>query len=74
MTDNSTVVLVEVKSQRSASLIDPIYKVSPAKQRKLHLLASIVAAKNPSRNVRIDAVTLYWDQEKPIITHYENIL
>lgn len=75
MADGETVVLVEVKTQTSGALIDPIYKISPAKQRKLGLLAAIISAKYPERNIRIDAVTLYWNQSgEPIITHYENIL
>ena len=75
MEDGETVVLVEVKAQTSAVLIDPVYKISPAKRRKLGLLAALISAKYPERNVRIDAVTLYWNQSgSPIITHYENIL
>jgi len=74
MSDQTTVVVIEVKSQTSNRLLDPIYKISPAKQRKLWLLASLVAARYPDRNIRIDAVTVYWEGGKPIITHYQNIL
>ena len=74
MADGETVVVVEVKTQTSGILIDPVYKISPAKQRKLSLLAAVISAKYPERNVRVDAVTLYWDRSgKPVITHYENI-
>ena len=70
------IVLVEVKTQKSASIIDPIYKIDPAKQRKLRQLAKIIAAKYPSQNVRIDAITVYWKQLEatPVITHLQNII
>ncbi len=74
--DGNIIVLVEVKTQMSASLLDPIYKITPAKQRKLHLLAQVIVARYPNQNIRIDAVTLYWKlgSEHPTITHYENII
>ena len=75
MRDGEAVVVVEVKTQTSGAVMDPIYKISPAKQRKLLLLASIIAAKYPERNIRLDAVTLYWNPAgEPVLTHYENIL
>ena len=74
--DGDIIVLVEVKTQTSAALLDPIYKITPAKQRKLRLLAQVIAARYPNRNIRIDAVTLYWKpgSEHPTITYYENII
>lgn len=73
MKDGATIVVVEVKTNRVTSAIDPIYKISPAKQRKLWQLARVIALKYPNRNIRIDAVTLYWSPE-PRLQHYENII
>jgi putative endonuclease len=73
MTDGLAVVVVEVKTHRKTGLIDPIYKIGLAKQRKLWQLASLIAVKYPGRNIRIDAVTLYYSPE-PRLTHYENII
>jgi len=74
--DGSVIALVEVKTQTKGELIDPIYKVNPAKQRKLQLLARAISTRYPESNIRLDAVTLYWKpgSERPTITHYENIL
>lgn len=73
---DGTIVIVEVKAQAKGELIDPIYKVNPAKQRKLSLLARLISARYPNSNIRLDAITLYWKpgSDLPIITHYENIL
>lgn len=73
MCDNLTIVIIEVKTLRMAGGIDPIYKISPAKQRKLWQLARLISAKYPERNIRIDAVTLYWSPE-PRLQHYKNII
>jgi len=76
MQDGEVIVLIEVKTQRSAKLLDPIYKISPAKQKKLWHLARVIAARYPNRNIRVDAVTLYWSQPEtsPHIIHRENII
>lgn len=73
MEAGDTLVLVEVKTHAKRGLIDPVYKIGPAKQRKLWQLAQLVAARHPGRNVRIDAVTLYWSPE-PRLRHYENVI
>lgn len=73
MQEGEVIVVVEVKTQRKGEVFDPLYKISPLKYRKLNLLAQIIAARYPNRNVRIDAVTLYWKQDKLQIHHYLNI-
>ncbi len=74
--NGEVIVVVEVKTQARAIFADPIYKINPTKQRKLRSLARVVAARYPDRNIRIDAVTVYWQKgrSEPIITHLENIL
>ena len=73
--DDQVVVVVEVKTQKTATYSDPVYKVDRAKQRKLHQLASLVAIQYSGRNVRVDVVTISWNQAgEPIITHLENVL
>ena len=74
--DGQTVVLVEVKTLRIARHFNPLEKIDWAKQKKLQLLSLIVSARYPERNVRVDAVTIYWltGINKPIINHLENIL
>ena len=74
--DGEVVVVVEVKTQTSAEYLNPVYKITPAKQRKLHLLALAISIRYPDRNIRIDVLTLHWltGQEKPQITHLENVL
>ena len=70
-----TVVVVEVKTQTSAQFLDPIFQITAAKQRKLRLLASAISTRYPDRNVRIDAVTVYWKGESdPVIRHLENMV
>ena len=76
MRDGTTIVLVEVKTQSISRNFNPIEKIDYAKQRKLHLLASIIAARYPDQDVRVDAVTVHYvaGQANPVITHLENIL
>ena len=73
--DGDCLVVVEVKTTTTAGTFNPVDKLDFAKRRKLSLLASQVAARYPDRNVRVDAVTLYWrhDQSVPVITHFETI-
>lgn len=73
--DGDSIVVVEVKSQEAATLADPIFKIDQAKQRKLKLLAQILVARYPDRPLRIDAVTVIWNQlPEPTISHLPNIL
>lgn len=74
--DGETIVLAEVKTLRIARHFNPLEKIDWAKQKKLRLLSQIVAARYPERNVRVDAVTVYWLSgiKKPMINHLENIL
>jgi putative endonuclease len=71
MRDGETIVVVEVKTQRSAG-IDPVFKIDARKRRKLWLLAEEVAAQYPGCNVRIDTVTVWWQGDEPRLRHYEN--
>lgn len=74
--DGETIVIVEVKNQRHKGSIDPIYRINQFKQQKLRLLARHVETKYPESNIRIDAITLYWEASCPLpqIQHYINIL
>jgi len=75
MQDESTIVVVEVKTLSQARGFDPIDQIDGAKQRKLQVLAQEVAARYPTYNVRIDAVTVYWENSsEPVVTHFENII
>lgn len=72
--DGQEIVVVEVKSSRRLGVIDPVYRIGPLKRRKLLFLAQAVTARYSDRNVRIDAVTLYWSRTgEPILTHYQDI-
>lgn len=75
MLDEEIMVVVEVKTIAKQGDFDPILKVNRQKQRKLLSLSNILAARYPNRNIRIDAVTLYWkhSSSQPVICHYKNI-
>lgn len=68
------IVVVEVKTQSSATYSDPVYKVDAAKQRKLRLLMRIIAARYPDQNIRLDVITIYWHNSQPVITHLQDVL
>lgn len=77
--DGETIVVVEVKTLQSARAgYNPIDRIDTAKQRKLRLLASVVAAGNPDCDVRVDAFAVYWEDgdtdREPVLTHYKNII
>ncbi|MBU6389680.1 YraN family protein [Patescibacteria group bacterium] len=74
MDADSAVVLVEVKSQTSSSYAHPLFKVDRKKQAKLRLLARVISARYPDRNIQVDAVTVEVKSGKPRITHYPNVL
>jgi Holliday junction resolvase-like predicted endonuclease len=75
MQDGEVIVVVEVKAQTSAKLLDPIYQITPTKQKKLRLLGSLISIRYPKSMIRIDAVTLVIGPgQEPFITHYQNIL
>ena len=76
MQDAEAIVLVEVKTQSISRHFNPIEKIDYAKQKKLRLLASVVAARYPNKDIRVDAVTVHYvsGQSNPVITHLENIL
>jgi len=75
MQDEQVIVLVEVKTLSQARDFDPIDQIDTAKQVKLRQLAQEISGRYPGYNVRIDAVTVYWQSEaEPIVTHFENIL
>ena len=72
---DGTIVIVEVKaSEHSHAERSPIDRITPQKQRKLMQLAYQVAARYPDTNIRIDAVSLYWQGGEPQISHFLNII
>lgn len=70
------IVVVEVKSREGKLFVDPIYKIDLHKQQKLFLLGRIIEQKYPEQFIRIDAITIYWENESkaPSLKHYQNIL
>ena len=73
--EGQVLAVVEVKTQKTAAYLDPVYKVGPAKQRKLWQLATLISAENAGCNVRVDVVTVSWSLAgEPIITHLKNVL
>lgn len=72
--DGDTIVLVEVKT-RSGQFADPLTALTPAKLRRLRRSLALLAAQHPTRNIRLDAVTVYWKPgTEPVLTHYTNLL
>ena len=75
MQDGDVIVLVEVKTVSRSGAIDPVYRLDFRKRRVLSLLARMMEARYQQQNIRVDAVTLYWNEgSKPTITHYKNII
>jgi putative endonuclease len=67
-------IVVEVKS-RSSRFADPIESIGPRKLRCLRRACRALAAKFPGYNIRLDAVTVYWEPgSAPILTHYSNLI
>ena len=72
---DDAIVIVEVKSVTRLGEIHPLHKIGPQKQRKLALLAQVVAARYPDQNIRIDAITVYWKQSgEPVLQHFSSIM
>lgn len=72
--DGDTIVLVEVKT-RSSNFADPITAITPTKLRRLRRVLNYLAGQYPNRDIRLDAVTIYWKPDsKPLLTHYESIV
>lgn len=69
------IVLVEVKSASKAWVEGPEVRIDWKKQRKLAALAQQISLQYPDRNIRIDAVSLYWNQQRePQFRHIPNIV
>jgi putative endonuclease len=70
------IVVVEVKSREGKLVMDPIYKIDLPKQQKLFLLGRIIEQKYPEQFIRIDAITIYWENKNMTVSlkHYQNIL
>ncbi|MCC2631922.1 MAG: hypothetical protein K0S20_621 [Patescibacteria group bacterium] len=68
--DGETIVVVEVKTATNRRVFDPIFKIDYRKRKKLSLLALLVNARFPGRNIRIDSVTV----SDGVVSHLENIL
>lgn len=71
--DGETLALVEVKTRQKFEALESI---TPQKLRRLRRLLALLAARYPNRDIRLDAVTVYWDQVtgEPVINHYSTIL
>ncbi|WP_054034273.1 YraN family protein [Desulfatitalea tepidiphila] len=71
---NGTIVFIEVKARRSRSYGDPKWAITPAKQRKLSMLALVYlkAHKAMYRRARFDVVTVQMVAAKPIIEVIRN--
>ena len=81
MRQGEQIVVVEVKSGAVADLnadglYRPLDRVTDAKQRKLQMLAQVVAQQYSDRNVRVDVVEVRIDQvsRKARCEHLENVL
>ncbi len=70
----TTLVLIEVKTVKTALLDSPFELIRPAKQRKLCLLAAELSARYPNHNIRIDAVGVDQHAEPTTVIHLENVL
>lgn len=68
--DGLTLVIVEVKTKASRQYGLPAEMVTPTKQRKLRLLAQIVASQYNMVNYRIDVVAIDWSTSLPRLEHY----
>jgi putative endonuclease len=69
-----TIILVEVKT-RSSRFTDPLQAITPTKIRRLKRTLNYLAAKFPNSNIRLDAITVYWEPDSPpVLNHYQNIL
>jgi putative endonuclease len=72
--NHDSVVIVEVKT-RTSTWDDPLNAIGPRKLQRLRRALHSAAARFPDRNIRLDAVTVYWKPDyEPIITHHENLL
>ena len=71
---NGTIVFIEVKARRSRSYGDPKWAITPAKQRKLSMLALVYlkAHKAMDRRARFDVVTVQMVAAKPNIEVIRN--
>lgn len=68
-----TVVLVEVKT-RSTRFSDSLAAITPTKLRRLQRTLHYLASRYPNSNIRLDAITVYWEPDSPpVLNHYETI-
>jgi putative endonuclease len=72
--DDETLVLVEVKAKTSDKYGSAIEMITPAKQRKLVLLACELQMKYQSESVRIDVVTVENAKTMPQLKHYPGVI
>ena len=74
MLDGDDVAVVEVKALSDDRFYDPLDKIDPAKLRKLRRMLSIVAARYPERNVRLDVATVRYRGGEPVLEHLPDVL
>jgi len=70
--DGQTLVAVEVKTKTSNLLGSPLEMITPAKQKKLILLANELSVACKTNNVRIDVIAIIAvPNEAPRISYYK---
>jgi Holliday junction resolvase-like predicted endonuclease len=69
-----TIVLLEVKT-RSTPLQDPLQAISCTKLLRLQRVLNQLEGQYPNRDIRLDAVTVYWKPDsEPQLHHFESLL
>ncbi|MGD8167407.1 YraN family protein [Herbiconiux sp. P16] len=75
--DGPTLVIVEVKTRKTDAFGHPFEAVTPAKLRRLHLLAAAWLAEHPGERhpeVRVDVLGILWpDYGEPRIQHLRGV-
>lgn len=72
--DGEVLVIVEVKAKTSNRLGAAIEMITPAKQRKLILLAHELQMKHQTDGVRIDIVTVDNAGHKPVVNYHKGLI
>ncbi|MBN1154486.1 YraN family protein [candidate division KSB1 bacterium] len=69
-----TIIFVEVKTDTQGRFGDPIYWVTPRKQKQIGKIAQIYILQHRLKDVdyRFDVVAINWTHDPPQIEHLEN--